>query len=189
LRLLFIVHATAWSDKACVAQRPIQDLIDRGGFDQIVEVAQMRPDIKAGRYLNHQGTVFQHEEISPVRFFREDLFGEAPLFPSAEQITLVGGVLNYDGGCLNVAFDSLVRHMKHLSRPCTITIPFCATYREHDRPSWEKPWEVRVAMKDFAWKMLAAEVAFELSDDTGRRIASGREPLIKVGVQAPPCGF
>jgi len=135
LRVLFIVHATAWSDKESAAREPIQRLINEGTFDQIIEIIQSRPDIRGQRYLSHDGLVLEHDEISPVPFLRDRLFGDDPIFPPAKSVTLVGGWLNAGEGCLNVAFEHMARCFVRIGRSCEITIPLSATYRSAEAES------------------------------------------------------
>ena len=190
MKVLFIVHATAWSDKQCVAKRPIQHLISHQHFDQIIEVIQSRTDIRGARYLNHRGLVFEHDEITPVPFSREKLFGEEPLFPVANAITLVGGVFNSTGGgCLNVAFDYLIRYQQRIGNPCMITIPIWATYRASGEPAFQDfrdncqyQYQVEQVMKDLVWKMLIAKISFELIVDNDEPITCGQDSFVKLKI-------
>ena len=129
MNVLFIVHATAWSDKESIAKEPIQRLISEGRFDQIIEIIQSRPDIKDQRYLSHDGLVLEHDEISPVPFLANTLFGENPVFPAADSVAVVGGWFNAGEGCLNVAFEHMVRYYQRIGGHCEITVPLSATYR------------------------------------------------------------
>ena len=90
MSVLFIVHATAWCDKTCAAKEPIQQLITSGRFDRILEVIPSRQDIRTGRYLQHDGPLLEHEEVTPVPFFRDRLFGANSLFPAADRVTWSG---------------------------------------------------------------------------------------------------
>lgn len=185
MKVLFIVHATAWSDKKCTAKSSIQHLISHEHFDQIIEVIQSRTDIRSARYLNHGGLVLEHDEVTPVPFFREKLFGEQPLFPVADEITLVGGVLNSTGGgCLNVAFDYLIRYQQRIGNSCTITIPIQATYRADGEPAFQDfrdncqyQYQVEQFMKELVWKMLTAKISFELIMDNAESITCGQDSL------------
>ena len=184
MQVLLIVHATAWSDKTCAAKAPIQQLIASGRFDQILEVIQVRPDIRAGRYLQHQGLLLEHAEVSPVPFFREQLFGATPLFPVADHITLVGGVFNATGGgCLNEAFDFLIRSQHRRRQPTRLTLPLRATYREHGHRWSDQPMEVGQVIKDIAWKLLRAHVPFALRVDEEEPVTSGQEALVTVHIE------
>jgi len=188
VKVLFIVHATAWSDKGSSAKEPIQRLISESDFDRIIEIIQARGDIKDKRYLSHDGLVLEHEEISPVPFLAQRLFGEDPIFPVADSVTLVGGVFNSSGGCLNVAFEYLVRHHKMISRPCEITIPVSATYRAQGEP-WQDAFQVEQCVKDLAWRVLSAGIAFGLEMDGSERLCRGEDPLIRIrikGIGNPP---
>jgi len=163
VEVLLIVHATSWSDKRRTAERPIAQLIVSGGFDSIIEIIPSRPDIKAARYLSHDGQVLEHDDITPVPFLRDQLFGDRPLFPAADRVTLVGGVINdTGGGCLNVTFDFLVRYLCRLSKYSTITVPIHATYSAEQAANWEDLFEIEQITKDLVWKMFTAKASFEL---------------------------
>jgi hypothetical protein len=100
---------------------------------------------------------------------------------------VVGGVFNTGGGCLNVAFDHLIRYHQRLARSCTITIPIRATYRESGKPAWEDNYkyyqfQVEQAMKDLVWKMLIAKVSFELIVDNGEPITCGQGSFVKLKI-------
>ena len=192
MRVLFIVHATSWCDKDRRAEPMVRQLISCGRFDQIIEVTSSEPEARGARYANHAGLVLEHGGVTPVPFFRDELFGEAPLFPTADAVTLVGGVLNSGGGgCLNVAFDFLVKHQQRLVRACEITIPIWATYPAWKEPWWEDPWRVEQVIKDLVWKMLAAEIPFELVMDDAKPIGCGHDVLVRLRIRtanaAPPC--
>ena len=170
--VLFIIHATAWSDKRRVAKAPIQSLIAHGSVDDIVEVIPSREDIRAARYLEHSGTVLQHDGISPVSLFREHLFAPSALFPRGDAVTLVGGVLNHTGGgCLNVAFGHMVSFLVDQGISCVITIPLDATYGAKGLRPYAEPLEQELVLKDFAWKLLRARANFNLAID-GEELAS-----------------
>ncbi|MFQ6042859.1 MAG: hypothetical protein ACE5PV_18530, partial [Candidatus Poribacteria bacterium] len=158
--------------------------------DQIIEVIQSRPDIRSARYLSHKGLIFEHDEITPVSFFREKLFGESPLFPVADAITLVGGVFNSTGGgCLNAAFDYLIRYQQRIDHPCAITIPVWATYQasgelafQDIRDNCQYQYQVEQVTKDLVWKMLIAKISFELIVDNDELITCGQDPFVKLKV-------
>lgn len=188
--VLFIVHATAWCDKGCVARDPIQSLISTEQFDQIIEVIPSRPDVRDARYLDHPGLLIEHEGISPVQFFKVELFGEKAVFPIADEITLVGGVFNpTGGGCFNVAFDHLIRYQRRLDHPCTINIPIRATYQANKKPCPKNVdrhvyymGQVEQLIKDLVWKMLVARVSFEFTVDDGDPIPCDQHPLVKLKI-------
>jgi len=182
VNVLFIAHATSWSDRASTAKTAIQRLIDEGQFDQIIEVVQSHFDIKKQRYLTHDGLVLEHNEISPVQFLSERLFGEEPIFPTADEVTLVGGVLNSGGGCLNYAFEHLIRFHKRVGRKCRITIPVAAAYRAKGE-SWEDPMQVEQCAKDLAWRLLRAEIPFTLESAGSKPMRVGRNPLIRLKIE------
>lgn len=179
---MFIVHATAWSDKASTAKEPIQRLISKGDFDRVIEIVQSWPEIKDQRYLSHGGLVLEHEEMSPVRFLAERLFGENPMFPAADAVTLVGGVFNSSEGCLNMAFEHLVQYHKRIGRPCQITIPVLATYRAKGE-SWEDAFQVEQCVKDLAWRLLRAEIPFVLELGGLGTIRVRENPLIRLEIE------
>ena len=182
MRVLFIVHATAWSDKASTAKPAIQRLISQGDFDQILEIVQSHFDIKSQRYVTHSGLVFEHEEISPVRFFSEELFGENPLFPMADAVTLVGGVFNSSEGCLNVAFEHMLHYYKGIGRPSEITIPISATYRAKGE-TWEDSFQVEQCVKDLAWRLLRAEMPFLITLDDVEITRTATRPLMRLRIE------
>lgn len=192
MQVLFIVHATAWSDKERSVSIPIQNLIAFGNFDRIVEIVQSRPDIVEGRYLSHEGQVLQHDEISPVPFFEEKLFGKDQLFPTANSVTLVGGVFNTTGGgCLNVAFDHLVKYQRRMERPCIVNIPIWATYQAGGEQGWEDGQQVKQVTKDLIWKLLTAEFSFSATLNDEELVSWGSQPFVRllVDTKSKPTGL
>ncbi|MHB8997090.1 MAG: hypothetical protein ACYC63_17730 [Armatimonadota bacterium] len=141
-------------------------ILKSGGFHRIVELVPARPDIQASRYLSHEGEVLEHVEISPVPFLCETLLSPEPLIPAADNVVLVGGQLNSTGGgCLNVAFDHLVRYLSRQGTSSTIRLPMRAAYSNENSRGWRDPlWTQQVA-EDLAQKMACAGIAFELSLD------------------------
>ena len=181
MNVLLIIHANSWSDKSCSAKPGIEKLIQSGDYDRIIEVASMHPDAYEGRYLFHNGTVFEHQGISPVSFFESDLFGEKASFPVADVVTLVGGVLNSTGGgCLNCAFNCLIGFQHRLKNACAINIPINAVYQAGSE-SWDER-SVEQAAKDLAWKMLIANIPFALAVDDRATVAFSNEPLLNVTI-------
>lgn len=194
MRTLFIVHATSWCDNACVAKVGIQQLIAEGEFDEIIEVASSHAPAAEGRYLDHGSKVFTHEGISPVAFLQDRLFGANPLFPQSEDITLVGGVFNNTGGgCLNCAFDSLIRHQRNDGRCCTIRIPMAATYQAGEDGSWQDTLQVEQALKDLVWKLSIVGVPFAVAVNSQELISPTKlAPLVRLDIttaQIPDIGM
>jgi hypothetical protein len=189
MKTLLIIHANSWSDKTCSAKPGIEQLIRSGDYDTIIEVASKHPEAYDGRYLVHHGTVLEHQGISPVSCFESDLFGENALFPIADEVTIAGGVFNATGGgCLNCAFDCLVKLQRRLGRACIVDVPISATYRAGGE-AWDE-LSILEVVKDIAWKMLVAGIPFVLAVNLvnlGATVASGgEEPLLHVTVDCLP---
>jgi len=172
-----------------VAKSPIQWLISHEEFDRIIEIIQTRPDIRSGRYLTHTGTILEHKEITPVRFLRERLFGAEPLFPEADEITLVGGVLNpTGGGCLNVAFGHMVRFCAHYERHCFIRIPVSATYGAGGHRVEAERDMLRQVVEDLVAKLRCTSAPFTLTVDGEETVASSAGALLNVVVDTRTFG-
>ena len=180
MRVLFIVHAISWSDKASLAAEPIAELIREPRWDAIIELVPSRADIRGTRYLAHHGIVFEHDNVSPVPFLAKKLFGQDPLFPRAHLVTLVGGVANATGGgCLNVAFDHLMRYQQRLKQSATVRLPLRAIYQAQGR-RW-CPADVEGFTRDLVSKLSNHGVPFELLRDGVSLQASHQgRPLVLV---------
>lgn len=168
LKVLFIVHETAWSDKSSAAKNGTQKLIDEGQYDEIIEIIQSRQDIYERRYLKHNGKIYKHESISPTSFLSDVLFGGQPIFPlNADEITLVGGCVNSTGGgCLNEAFEYLIKYLHTFNKKCTINLPFHCTYQAGMDGSWKERFDMEQVVKDLTWKMLIKSIDFTVSIDS-----------------------
>jgi hypothetical protein len=155
-----------------------------GGFDHIVEIASAHPPAAAGRYTNHNGTVHIHEGISPISFLNDVLFGVEPLFPPSEDVVFVGGVLNATGGgCLNCAFDALIKYQQRIGKSCTIGIPMAATYGADDY-NWQDLLQVEQITKDLLWKLAAAGVSPVVARDSREVVHSFADaPLIRLCIE------
>lgn len=169
-----------------MAKSHIQLLASSEQFDQVIEVIQSRQDIYSQRYIEHDGQILQHSDVSPVPFFQQELFTSNHRFPLADEVVLVGGVLNSTGGgCLNVAFDFLIRYYALIGHRSKVTVPIFATYSPSDVPTWDQdfPFWVHQAAKDLSWKLLSARIPFEVSiGDESLPMGSGDTPLITLEV-------
>jgi len=179
MKLLFIVHATSWSDKEIMAKEGIKNVLTNEKFDNIIEVIQSREDIYEKRYLTHNGIIYKHPDISPVNFFKDKLFNN--LFPLVDEVTIVGGTFNTTGGgCFNVAFDFLINYYVKNKKTTKINIiPNCIYNSDHQIFSDELIFEQ--CLKDLIWKLNKSNISFSFIYNDIKII--NKDALIKIKVE------